>query len=507
MIRRSWTFRASRWLEARIPGRFVRTLARVGALRRPPPRPGVTSRLIARPRNAEANLRTMAQSATVFGASTWRLLGLAGYPLRCYRGNGQGGKSEPIDPARTPWVAQLLRLLDRPDPADWSPTAIAPAKPGELLVAQLLLDLSQEGNAFCACTVDAGGVVIGLTRLHPKHITLEGNASGEEEWVYRPGGRYGNERERRYPRRTVFHIRLLSWEATGAGELGTGAAEPLAPLLRAEHVALTKSADIIEQGGADVRVTGKTDKARAFLSNENNREDIADEVIRGLGGGDDSVRTRRVMVDGGEFEIQDAGLKPADIQAEKLLNESRKSTLVAMGVTPIAVGAADAGTYATSVQQFRVQATTDAALLLVLEACFLRPLARHFAFMAGGRWARQSDEVTCRVDLTRHPGRNFQRTDAIARMKTLTEMGWTAEQAAEFEGLDLPAPEGKPRPSAAAPAASGAPRRPLGDADGESGDPDDGEESDADRRVLTIQEFLDRRGVTTRTLPEAIEVQ
>ncbi len=493
LIRRTWTFRASRWLRSRSPAWLTRSLSNVAALRRAPHRPGITGTTIARPRRAEANLRTLAQSPTVF-ASTWRMLRLSDYPVRCYRGHGQGGDLEPIDPKRVPWVGQLLRLLALPDPADWSPMAIAPARPGELLIAQLLLDLTQAGNAWCATTVDAEGVVNGLYRLHPQHTTLERDADGEEWWAHKvPGGQ-----KKRYPRRTVFHIRLLSWEASGEGELGTGAAEPLTELLRAEAMALSKSADIIAQGGADIRVSGKTDRAKAFLQNPDSRAMVAEDITRLISGGDDGT-ARRVMVDGGEFEIADAGLKPADIQAPALLDASRKGTLIAQGVTPIAVGAADAGTYATSVQQYRVQADNDSALLLVLEACFLRPLARHFAWAAGGRWATKAGEVTAKVVLDRHPGRSYQRTDAITRMEKLVDMGWTPEQAAEYEGLDLPKPEGTPRtkkPGDDEPSAeplSGPPRRPLGDTDGETQEPGDEQENDEGGRTISIREWLDQK--------------
>lgn len=429
-------------------------LGRVVALRSPPPRPGITTGRVARAEKAESDLRAMSQSPTVFAALNRRALSLTMYPIRVYSGFSIGGRrAELLDPEAVPWVGSLLRLLQTPSPADGE--ALFPAVPGEQLFAQVIADLLTTGNAFVAVVLGAGEAVVGLARLHPQSVSLE-RVGGEEFWVVRVYGAAGT---RSYPRRTVAHLRLLSWQMSAAGDLGTGAGEALRELVRAETTALSQTADVVEQGGADVMVTGKSAAASSWLSSDRNRQQLTEQLTKSL-----SDSGRRVFAVGGDFEVKDVGLKPADLRAPETLKESRAAEMMAIGVVPVALGA-DAGTYATAVQQYRVQAEMDEALVGVLEAGLFRPLARHFARRAGGRWARRGDQVTARFDLASHPGYAYVRTDAITRMRTLVELGWSATQAAEIEGLDLPGPEGPPRLAALPPdaAVTGAPRRPLGD--------------------------------------------
>ena len=127
----------------------------------------------------------------------------------------------------------------------------------------------------------------------------------------------------------------------------------------------------------------------------------------------------------------------------------------------------------------------------------LRPLARHFARQAGGKWARLADQVTCAIDISNHPGNQYIRTESISRMEKLTGMGWSPSQAAEAENLNLPKPEGQPKPAAApAPMAPGEgepgkPRRPVGDGGTEPDEP--GPTETPAGRVITIREWLGGR--------------
>ncbi len=440
------------------------------ALRRAPGRPGITVGRVASNPRAEDELSSMASSPTVFAAVGRRAWGMASYPIRCFFGSPLGGKPEPLDSAKVSWVAALERLLQTPNPADVF--HVFPQDPGEGLLAQVIADLLQAGNAFVASQMNPEGDIIGLYRLHPQLVTLERRPGGDV-WVYRAG--YGQP-PIIYPRGSVSHLRLLSWQRSGQGEMGVGAGTPLYHLIAAETEALEQTAAVIEQGGVDIVITGGDATASAYLKDPKNREEVAARFTETLKP-DPRGRRRRVVILGGGLKAEEAGWKPADLRAEALLQAARSSELMAIGVTPITVGS-EAGTYATAVQQYRVQAEWDEQLQTVVESYLLRPLAQHFARQAGGRWALKADRVTCCIDLSSHPGYAYLRTDQIARAEKLQRMGWTAEQAAAAEGLYLPKPEGKPslggsgQPGEADP---NQPRRPLGDSEDEAADPGAGE--------------------------------
>jgi len=242
--------------------------------------------------------------------------------------------------------------------------------------------------------------------------------------------------------------------------LGVGAGHALRELVAAEEVALRQTRQVVSQGGADVMITGKSPAMAQFLGVAKNREQVAKDASSALAGEDG----RRVFVVGGDLSVSDAGLRPADLRAPELLEASRAAELAAVGATPVSIGG-ESATYATAVQQYRVQAELDEQLASVIEAGLLRPLARHFARLAGDP---RADRVTCRLDLSTHPGYAYLRTDAYNRMQTLVQLGWTAAQAADAEDLDLPEPEGEPMSMPGqAPTGGGQgpgePRRPAGD--------------------------------------------
>ena len=446
----------------------------VAALRRAPPRLGVSVGRAVLPR-AELDLQALATSPTTFAAVTRRALSLTVYPIRVYEGWSIGGRRlRPLEPS-VPWVGALLRLLQTPD--EMSADALFPAT-GEQLIAQIAADLILTGNFFVAPVLGEDGAIIGLHRLHPRCSAIERRPGGDEI-VYR-----ALSETRRYPRSSIAHGRLLSWQATAQAEVGTGAGTALQHLVHAEAAALQSTADTIDQGGADLRIVAADAAGMELMKDEKRRDEIVKRVttaISGAGG-------RRVFALGGNVRVEDAGFKPADLQAPALMEAARRAELVATGCVPVAVGA-EAGTYATAVQQYRVQAEQDEALAAVIEASLLRPLARHFAKRAGGMAARRPDQFTSRIDLSQHPGYAYLRTDAISRMERLQKMGWTAVQAAEIEGMDLPAPQGTPMPGAAnqppGPDAGSHlqdPRRPVGD----GADPDPNQDPNAPRTILQL---------------------
>lgn len=409
------------------------TLAQMGVTSQPPRTPGAAYGTIAARPMAESDLQQIAQSPVVYAAAMRRARSFGNYPFIVL------ADEETLEPRKTPWVAELLRMLQNPDPDDLSsrgdPQWLAPVEPGEGLIAQLVVDLLMEGVAYVIPTAGQKNRIAGLTRAHPKTMKL---TQGGQSWTHTVDGR-----QTMYPRRAVFCLRNPSWEASGQGELGTGAAQVLAPLVAAERAALIKSAMIIDQGGADVVVSAKTPQAAMFLSNPQNREAVKKDVESALSMRDGG----RVIVLGGDLEAKDLGLKPGDIQAPELMVAAKSAELMAIGCTPVAIGGESAN-YASAALQYRVQAELDEALASVFEAYMLRPLAQHYARIAG-KGIVDASLVTCRMDLSSHPGYAFARTEALDRMQKLIAMGWTAEQASDIEQLGLPKPKGEPKAATA----------------------------------------------------------
>lgn len=457
--RSSWYSR----LVGSLRGTWARSVAYgMAALRRPPPRGGVSSGRVASPINAERDLGAMESSPAVLAGVTRLALSFTTFPVRVYLGFSVGGDKSltPIS-SDVPWVAAFLRLLQTPDHTNAD--ELAP-EPGDSLFAQIVADLVVAGIFFVAPTLTDKGDVIGLRRLHPKLCTFE-RTNGQEWVVYRtPTDTMW------YPRRQVFVGHMPSWAADGRGELGSGAGAALYDLNTAEATALRQTALITRQGGADLRIVAADAAGAALLRDKPAREKLvreATEALEGEGG-------RRVYALGGNIRIEDAGLKPADLQAEKLLQYAPNVQLMALGVVPAAVGR-DASNYANGVLQWRAQADMDEGRAQVIEAHFLRPLARRFARQYGGRMAQRLDEITARHDLSSHIGYAYVRTDAYTRAVMLVEgLGYTVEQAVAAEQLDLPKPLGTPRastqPGTPGPVPGSTkpePRRPVGD----GGDP------------------------------------
>lgn len=416
---------------ASVRGWAIRAVAATSAVFRSSPKlaGGVSSGRVAAMPDADASLSAIAKAPTVYAAMTVAAFSAVTYPIVVMQGHPMSGRrATQLDPNTVPWVGRLLRLLQSPG----TETGLF-EEPGEALLAQIWADLRMTGAFVVAPTLSPDGEIVGLTRLHPKLCAIE-RRDGVDYLVYSSG------RERRsYPRRDVSIGRLLSWEPDGRAEFGTGAGESLRPLVSAEATALEQTAYSVRQGGADVRIMPKTDAAAAFLSVEDNRKKVVESVTKAIEGGGG----RRVYAIGGAFDVQDSGLKPADLRAPELMQQAPRAQLAACGVVPAMVGS-DGGTYANGVLQFRAQAISDEAMAGVIEAHLLRPLARHFAKRAGGRIALRADEITARLDLSQHPGYAYLRTEAVSRMKSWVDMGWSAKQAAEIEGMDVPAPLGPP---------------------------------------------------------------
>lgn len=430
---------------SRVSAFYRASLAAMGVGKAPPGRPGASYSVVARKGNAESDLSQLARSPAVFAAVNRRAETFANSPIRVYEGYGMGDvKSEPLDPDKFPWVANLLRLIESPDPADLG--GLFPASPGELLISQLVADLLLSGVAFVIPTRSASGdAVIGLTRVHPAQMTL---VDGGAAWEHRPTNGYPV----RYPRTSVSCLRLVSWQASGAGDLGTGAGEVLRYIVQAEVTAMKQTADIIAQGGADVVVTGKTPQGMALMTNDANRDRIAKGVADALAARDG----QRVIALGGDIEVKATGLTPADIQAPEFQAAAKVAELMALGCVPVAAGS-EASTYASAVLQYRVQSAIDEGLATVFEGFLFRPLAQQFARRAGyAGWMR----VTARFDLSQHPGAAFIRSESIDRITKLVDLGYSTEQAASIEGQSFPKAAGPPRakapPAAGADAAQGA---------------------------------------------------
>jgi len=418
-----------------------RAWSRMVALARPRSetrRLGLTTRTRVANPGAVSELELMAQSPAIYAALMHRCIGLQVYPLTCYVQSPGGRVVEPIDPATEPWAASLLRLLQRPDPADVG--RVFPREPGERLMAQLKADLLMTGTAHVRVQEGDARRIIGLHRLHPGAVQVE-YVNGKRVIVYRPATGV----EQRFPDEQVCTIALLSWQASAAAEIGVGAAQPLSDITRAEVAAMARTTTAIEQGGVDLAVEATTPEAAMLLMDEQQRERLGAEVTESLG-----KEGRRVHIPSGGYKLTELGLKPADLRAPETQSAARAAQLMALGVVPVMVGS-EAATYATAAAQLRVQYSLDLELVTWLEASLLRPLAQHFATVEGGtRWAGRASRVTCAYDLASHPGALAARSEAIDRALKLFSMGWTAAQAAEAEQLDLPEPEGVPMPAAPA---------------------------------------------------------
>ena len=353
--------------------------------------------------------------------------------------------------------------------------------PGEYLQAQVFADLMLIGVAWIIPTVNEAGDIIGLARFHPRMVSIV-RRDGEEYVECRTTS--GQVLVYRY--RDVFHLRLLSWQSSGQGLMGTGAGECLRPVVAAERAALLQTADVVGQGGADILVTAKTQASGAFLQNPDNRETLLGNLVKAIKGD----RGRRIFIVPSDIELKDAGLKPADIRAPELMPAARDMQLLALGCTPTAVGVAGAN-YATAVQQARTQTQMDEELQDVYAAGFLRPLARRFARQAGGRASLKAAEVYCCIDLSTSPGYTYVRTEAVNRAAKFMDMGWSAEQAVAMEGIEAPKPLGTPKagklgadaPGPAVGDVKDTPRQPVGD--GGEGDPS----ADPNGRQLSLDDL------------------
>lgn len=423
-------------LPAERPSLWIRMLTGVSALTRAsmqaigfakeaPARPGAAYGTVASSPLAQAHIGQIARSPTVYAANMRRARTFATYPMIVMvKGDRVDASEQPA-----PWVSDLLFLLNNPDPegvaAIGDPESIAPIEPGEALFGQLIVDLQMEGVAYVLPTFK-GREPVALTRIHPSRVKL---VDGGENWAIDGVGRVA--------RRAMFCIRTASWEANGMGELGTGAGEVLAPLVKAERTALERTADVIDQGGVDTVVKGANDKMGEFLRHAANRTAIRDDLVEAFRAKDGA----RILVLGGALDIEELGLKPADINAPGLLEVARKAELEALSMTPIAIGG-EAGNYATAALQYRVQAELDEGFAALFEAFMLRPLAQHFARVKGKMSPKAAAGVTCRFDLSGHPGYAYARTEAIDRMEALKRLGYTTKQAADIEMMDFPDPEG-----------------------------------------------------------------
>jgi len=436
---------------AAVSGFYRASLAAMGVSKTPPMRPGASSGQVASRPLAEQHLQQMALSPAVYAAIQRRTRTMGDYPIIVL----VDGK--PVPGKSAPWVGELLHLLATPDSEELSargdPEGLAPIEPGEGLIAQLVADLLLEGVAYVIPTAGSRNRVSGLTRAHPRLMRL---ANGGAHWHYAQQGRVTV-----YPRRGVFCLRTVSWQASGQGELGTGAGEVLEPLVAAERSAMVKTAQIIDQGGADVIVTSKSATGQQFLANPANRDRVREDLQTMLGMRDGG----RVVVIGGDLEAKPSGLTPGDIQAPALIEAARGSELMALGVTPVSIGMSDA-VYATAALQYRVQAELDESLASIFEAYLLRPLAQHYARVSGMGLA-QVATVTARIDLSTHPGYAYARTEAIDRMTKLVDLGYSTEQAAIIEAQTFPPPAGPPRAKTAPQAgAPGGEPKPIGEGGG-----------------------------------------
>lgn len=406
-----------------------------------PQRPGISHGRVAGKPRAEAHLGLLRRSPNLYAAVTQRALSVATYPPIILN----NGRTVAATGAYS-WGRDFMLLLGAPSPMEVDD--IFPRQTGIGLLAQVVADLLMVGDAYVVPTLTSAGRPIALTRLHPRCVSLRRLSSGDYvDYMPTAGGRVTT-----YPAGQVAHLRLLSAASGGAEEMGLGAGESLEALVNAGAEAVEKAGVLISNGGVDIILKPNSPAGAAMLMDEATREQIVERARTALEGGHDGQR--RIMALGGDFTLEPAGFEPADLQATDLLTAAHDAELSAVGVTPIMVGGQSTN-FATAAMQLRVQYELDSSLVEVLSASLLTPLARAFARAA----SRTTDPsaFTATLDLATHPGAMAMRTEAIGRMERLILMGWSPEQAARVEGIDLPRPEGQPAapaPTAPKPAAS-----------------------------------------------------
>lgn len=409
--------------------------ARPADLTQSPAEYGASVRLFTAARPAGEDMALYAESPSVYAAVATRAQALARYPLVCAMG-APGSTPRRLDPERTPWAAALLRMLAEPGVDDVD--ALFPETTGEGLIVQLITDLLTAGVAYVR-PVTTGELpaanVIGLVRLHPAEVSPTWQ-DGQRGWLHRP--------------RTMA---LPTWYASGSlavirmASIGlgidawrpVGPLEPLRRLLQAEIAALTATKTKAEQGGPDIVVSPADRQMANFLASKEGREKTASEIgqVLSVEGG------RRVIVLSGGLNMAAADFTPADLQGAETQAAAQRAAWASIGITPATLGG-DASSYATAAIQQRAQYALDEAAASLLECYLLRPLARHFAARSTGMAARRADQATCYLDLSQHPGAIAIRSEALTRMQTWVALGWSAQQAADIEGLSVPPPAGPP---------------------------------------------------------------
>lgn len=396
-----------------------------------PPRPGISVGLVAAKPRADTHLGLMRKSPNLFAAVNQRAMSIATFPAMILN-NGKAVQST----GAFSWARDFFALLAAPSPLDTND--IFPRQTGIGLMAQIVADLLLVGDAFIVPTLSPAGRPVALTRLHPRCVWLVRRADGDR-YEYRPTSGGAVEV---YPAGQVAHLRLLSASSGGAEEMGVGAGEPLEGIVSAAAAAVDKAGVMIQSGGVDILIRPNSPAGAAMLMDEATRNIIVENAKTALGGGLNG--DRRIMALGGDFTLEPTGFEPADLQATELMGAAQSAELSAVGVTPIMVGGQSTN-FATAAMQLRVQYELDASLVEVLSASLLTPLARAFARSA----SRSTDPmaITATLDLATHPGAMAMRTEAIGRMGQLIGMGWTPEQAAKAEGIDLPRPDGSPAQS------------------------------------------------------------
>jgi hypothetical protein len=398
-----------------------------------PQRPGVSIGRVASKPRAAADLELIASAPYLYAGITQRAASIATYPVVVKR-NGV-----PVNPAGNyVWVKEFLSLVGAPDPIPAG--GIFPRQTGSGLLAQLIADRIMCGTAYAVPSLaDGSGRPYAITRLHPRQVSILRTPAGDQI-EYRPT----NGTRTLYPIEMVAIVRGVSADIGGLEEMGTGAGQPLSDIVAAESQAMAKTAIVISQGGVDLIIRATSPTAAAMLVDEAIREKIAASVTEQLKGGLDG--DRRVMILGGEFEVVPAGFNPSDLQAGELIKSAHDAELAAIGVTPTSIGGQSAN-FATAVIQMRVQYELDRTLGQEFANALLTPLARYFA-----RLAKQgADQFTAELDMSDHPGAVAMRTEAIGRMGQLVALGWSAEQAAKAEGVDMPPPVSQPAPKVATP--------------------------------------------------------
>ena len=274
--------------------------------------------------------------------------------------------------------------------------------------AQMSLDYNVAGNVYALKIGDRAGLT-SLRRLHPGRTLIKPNKDGVSQIIYSGAGLTFH-----YQPEDVLHGALPSWEDGPEGLFGTGAILPLHNELTTDQRASTRAGEMAKRGRPDAIVSPKGEMTTWS-------PEVRDQIKRQL---------NKLLSDGGalvvssEVELKMPSWTPRDMEFQAVRQLAREAVLAVFGVPPHMVGLPSAN-YALAERQEIIYFQNVAAEASEMADQIWTPLARE---LYGPRYC-----VGC--DFSHIPALQLVRNQALERVKIWVELGASAAEAAEYEGL------------------------------------------------------------------------